>query len=52
MTGVDDPGRRTGQVNPHEQAGNELALARLFGQRGVCQPSLLGQLDPPPAGVA
>ena len=33
MAGVDDARPRVGQVNPHEQAGNELTLARLRGQR-------------------
>ena len=46
------PAVARGQVNPHEQAGNELALARLLGQRIIRQPRLLGQLNPPPAGVA
>jgi hypothetical protein len=52
MAGVDDPRRRSSQVDPHEQAGDELPLARLLGQRIIRQPRLLGQLDPPPAGVA
>jgi hypothetical protein len=52
MTGVDDARRRTGQVNPHEQARDELAVAGLLGQRIICQPGLLGQLNTPPAGVA
>ena len=50
MDCVDDPRRRTRQVNPHEQAGNELALARLLGQRVIRQPSLPGQLNPGPGG--
>jgi hypothetical protein len=51
-SGVDDAARRTGQVNPHGQAGDELALARLLGERIIRQPGLLGQLNPPPPGVA
>ena len=52
MAGVDDARRCTGQVNPHEQAGNELAVTRLLGQRIIGQPRLLGQLNPLPTGVA
>jgi hypothetical protein len=52
MAGVDDACRCSGQVNSHEQPGNELALARLLGQRIIRQLRLVGQLDPPPAGVA
>ena len=52
MPGVDDARRRTGQVDPHDQTGDELAFAGLLGQRIIRQPRLLGQLDAPPAGVA
>jgi hypothetical protein len=52
MAGVDDARRRSGQVDPNDQARNELALARLLGQRIIRQPRLLGQLDAPPAGVS
>jgi hypothetical protein len=52
MASVDNACRRTRQVNPHEQAGNELAVVRLLGQRIIRQPRLLGQLYPPPTGVS
>jgi hypothetical protein len=52
MAGVDDPRRRTGQADPHEQAGDELVLTGLLRQRIIRQPRLLGQLNPSPAGVA
>ena len=52
MAGIDDARSRTGQVNPNEQAGDELALVCLVGQRIIRQPRLLCQPDPPPAGVA
>ena len=31
MAGVDDACRRTREVNPHEQAGNELTVVRVLG---------------------
>ena len=46
MAGVDDAGRGAGQVNPHQQASDKLALAGLLGQRIIRQPRLLGQLNP------
>jgi hypothetical protein len=52
MTGVDDARRRARQVNAHQQAGNELAVARLLGERIVRQPRLFGELHSSPAGVA
>ena len=52
MACIDDAGRRFSQVDPHELAGDELALVGVLGQRIICQSRLLGQLDPPPAGVA
>ena len=45
MAGVDDAGLRSSQVDPHQQAGDELALAGLLGERIIRQPRLLGQLD-------
>jgi hypothetical protein len=52
MTGIDDARRRSGQVNPHEQTGHELAVTGLCGQRIIRQARLLGQLNSTPAGVA
>ena len=52
MAGVDDAGRRTRQINPHEQTSYELAPASLLGQRVTRQPRLLGQLNAPPTSVA
>jgi hypothetical protein len=52
MAGIDDAGHSTRQVNPHNQAGNELAFTRLLRQRIIRQPRLLGQINAPPAGVA
>ena len=52
MAGVDDGRRGSCQVDPRDQTGDELAFAGLLGQRIICQLRLLGQLNPPPAGIA
>jgi hypothetical protein len=53
---ADDPRPKMRAMGPHlpldRDSANELDLARLVGECIIRQPGLLGQLDPPPAGVA